>query len=335
MRSVMAKSWLATFPVLAQLVVGGGYLATPGSVLAEEKTAHEQGRAIYNFRCYFCHGYSGDANTLASTYLEPRPRDFTKSSLQNLSRSTMIQVVTHGKAGTAMQSFRQVLSDQEIGWVVDFVRTEFMQNKAVNTRYHTPENGWDNHEKYREAYPFARGELAIDLPWEALTPAQRKGKQLFLSTCITCHDRASVREEGEIWDSKPASFPRFNYDHKSYQFDATSAATPYARHEIAPKLTRLTVQQKEGEQLFQSNCAFCHAADGTAQHWIGRFLEPHPRDLTSTALDGMDKTRLTQVIENGLPGTTMSAWKSVLTQSQIEAVIAYIHVAFHPIKGLN
>ncbi len=42
---------------------------------------HKRERAIYNFRCYFCHGYSGDAKTLASTYLKPQPRDFTSINL--------------------------------------------------------------------------------------------------------------------------------------------------------------------------------------------------------------------------------------------------------------
>ncbi len=52
------------------------------SVSAERAAAqHERGRAIYNFRCYFCHGYSGDAKTLAATYLNPKPRDFTAAPL--------------------------------------------------------------------------------------------------------------------------------------------------------------------------------------------------------------------------------------------------------------
>ena len=37
-----------------------------------KRERHERGRAIYNFRCYFCHGYSGDARTLAATYLQSR-----------------------------------------------------------------------------------------------------------------------------------------------------------------------------------------------------------------------------------------------------------------------
>jgi cytochrome c oxidase cbb3-type subunit 3 len=89
--------------------------------------------------------------------------------------------------------------------------------------------------------------------------------------------------------------------------------------------------EQQGEALFQANCSFCHAADGTARNWIGSFMEPHPRDLTSpAAMSGMTQDRLRTVIHEGLPGTSMPAWKSVLSDPEIEAVIAYVGRAFHP-----
>jgi cytochrome c oxidase cbb3-type subunit 3 len=57
-------------------------------------------------------------------------------------------------------------------------------------------------------------------------------------------------------------------------------------------------------------------------------LNAHPRDLTSTQVADMSTEHLKEVIKNGLPGTTMSAWKSVLADEQIEAVIAYIERVF-------
>jgi cytochrome c oxidase cbb3-type subunit 3 len=88
-----------------------------------------------------------------------------------------------------------------------------------------------------------------------------------------------------------------------------------------------------GERLFQENCAFCHAADGTGKNWIGSFLEPRPRDLTDKAfMSGMTRERLAQTIRDGLPGTSMPAWKSVLTADEIDALVAYIHRAFHPLR---
>jgi cytochrome c oxidase cbb3-type subunit 3 len=248
----------------------------------------------------------------------------------------MVQAVTDGRKGTAMKSFRRTLSNNEIALVVDFVRQEFMTNKAENTRYHTEENGWPNHERYAVAFPFALGEVAIDTPDASLTNQQQLGKRVFLQSCVTCHDRAKVNDEGAIWEMRAVSYPRNQYSHKigesSSGVDATSHASPYAKHEVAPVMADFSAQEKQGEKLFQDNCAFCHAADGTGKNWIGSFLDSHPRNLTDPAFMGtMTRTRLKKVIQDGLPGTTMSAWKHVLKDEEIDSIIAYINRVFHPI----
>ncbi len=249
----------------------------------------------------------------------------------------MLMTVTDGNPGTAMKSFGNTLTREEIELVVDFVRTEFMQRKAENTRYHTAENGWPDHEaKYAPAFPFARGEIPIDTPWESLTPAQQRGKRLFMQSCISCHDRAKVMDEGPIWDPYAVSFPRNNYSHRADgRADAVSGATPFAIHDMTLQIDDLSALEKTGEALWLANCAFCHAADGTGKNWIGSFLEPHPRDLTDGAfMADMDRERLREAIREGLPGTTMPAWKSVLKDAQIEAIMAYISRAFHPVRGI-
>ena len=282
-----------------------------------------------------------------------------------------------------MMAFKRVLKPQEVEAVVDFVRQEFMMaaqkppslspqalsNKAKveNTYYHTLENGWPNHTRYQAAFPFAMGEIPLDTPWESLTPTQRSGKQLFMSSCVTCHEgsRRTPLKDDPMWHPRSLSFPRNGYSHAvqgctsavgagcagaaavqgligrmpetaqqpgTTAVDAVTSATLYAKHDIPPKLANVTAQEKQGEALFQQNCAFCHAADGTGRNWIGSFLQPPPRNLTSaTAMQGMTRTRLKQVIRNGLPGTTMPAWKSVLNDSQINSVVVYVARAFHPL----
>ena len=291
-----------------------------------------RGRNIYNTRCYFCHGYSGNAKTLASTYLSPPPRDFTAADPAKLTRDKMIDAVSHGRKDTAMQSFAGLLSPDDIVAVVEFVRHNFMAGKVgANTYYHTAANGWPDHKRrYGAAYPFALGKIPLDTPWTELTPEQQEGKRLFMSGCITCHDRARVRDSGAIWDPRSVSYPRGGYRPGQSAPDAVSGATPYARHDMAPVFSDLSPQQGLGERLFQKNCAFCHAADGTAGNWIGHFLEPHPRNLTdSKAMAGMTRARLKQVIRDGVANTPMSAWKTVLSDEQIDAVIAYITRAFY------
>ncbi|MGD8569206.1 MAG: c-type cytochrome [Gammaproteobacteria bacterium] len=309
-----------------------------GAAASSQKSHHEQGRGIYNFYCYFCHGYSGNAKTLAASYLDPKPRNFVATPLTSLSREKMIKAVTNGRPGTAMKSFTRSLSASQIEAVVDFVRQEFMIDKAENTRYHTAENGWPDHERYLAAFPFALGKIPIDTPGESLTPEQRLGKRVFLQSCVTCHDRARVNDEGVIWEPKAVSYPRNQFSHQkdnsagTKDVDTTSQASPYAKHEVAPVVAKLTPSQQRGQQLFQDNCAFCHGADGTGRNWIGSFLDSHPRDLTNDQfMAGMTRSRLKAVIRNGLPGTTMSAWKHVLKKQEIESIIDYIDRAFHPV----
>ncbi len=248
----------------------------------------------------------------------------------------MLTAVRKGRPGTAMKSFSNMLSPDEEDAVVDFIRREFMEQGAQNTRYHTAENGWPNHQRYQPAYPFALGSLALDTPDTELSSEQLRGKQLFLTSCISCHDRARVMDEGEIWDKRAVSYPRRHYSHRDENPpptpDTLSGATPYAVHDIPPQLQSPSKLEQEGEQLFQANCAFCHGADGTGKNWIGTFMEPHARDLTNPEfMRSMGRERLKMTIEEGLPGTSMPAWKSVLKQSEIKAIIAYIHRAFHPL----
>jgi cytochrome c oxidase cbb3-type subunit 3 len=302
----------------------------------------ELGRRIYNFRCYYCHGYSGDARTLATTLLTPKPADFTSIPPDALGRERMLNSIRSGRPGTGMMGFANVLKPEEIEAVADFVREEFMIAKRENTRYHIEANGWPNHERYAAAYPFSKGEIALDTPWEQLTPQQAEGKKLFMATCVSCHDRARVNDAQALWESRPVSYPRNQFAPGDYPpaftpgkqqpVDATTSASPYRLHDRVPVLANLSEAERRGETLYQQNCSFCHAADGTSRNWIGSFMEPHPRDLTSPqAMSGMTRTRLRTVIREGLPGTSMPAWKSVMSEQQVEDVIAYVGRAFHPL----
>jgi len=308
--------------------------AGPGSPsgTAERVALIEKGRAVYNFRCYFCHGYSGDGKTLAATYINPAPRNFLAATPATLPQESILAAVREGRPGTAMKSFSSVIPPEEIAAVAAFVFDEFVVRKAPNTRYHTTENGWPNHERYRAAFPFAQGEIALTEPAESLSAELQRGRRLYLESCVSCHDRGKPVADPTTWDSRPLSYPRYNYDHRNPEVDAASSATPYRIHDVPPKLSRPTAIQRQGEALFQENCAFCHAADGTGKNWIGAFLEPHPRNLTDPVfMKEIDRERLTAAIKKGIPGSSMPAWKSVLDDAQISAVIAYIDAAFHPV----
>lgn len=319
--------------LIAAGLIGGCGDAPPPQRAPQATDDLKLGRAVYNFRCYFCHGYSGDARTLAATYLTPPPRNFSQESPETLPLARIEGAVRHGIEGTAMKGFTGLIPETEIAAVSAFVFDEFVRHKRPNTQYHTAANGWPDHTRYAAAFPFARGELSVDTPWEQLTPEQQAGKRLYLASCVSCHDRGKPVSDPVTWEARALSYPRNNYDHRNPAVDATTSATPYRLHDVPPKVPSLSPEGRLGERLFQENCAFCHAADGTGKNWIGAFLEPHPRDLTDPAfMARIDRAHLRRVIRDGLPDTSMPAWKSVLSDREVDAVIAYIDQAFHPVR---
>ncbi|HET9977486.1 MAG TPA: c-type cytochrome [Burkholderiaceae bacterium] len=310
----------------ALLFLLGWDVMAPGEAAPPRQTGdvHELGRRVYNFRCYYCHGYSGDAKTLATSFLVPPPRDFTAAG--TLGEAQIAEAVRHGRAGTAMASFRGVIPESEIDAVAAFVAREFVRERKPNTAYHTPANGWPGHERHAAAFPFARGEIPIDADDASLDATQRAGRHLFMNTCISCHDRARVADAGPAWAARPLSYPRLGFapGDALVPVDAVSSASVYAKHEVAPAIANLTAVEREGQVLFQANCAFCHGADGTGKNWIGQFMEPKARDLTQYSARTMPPELLRERILAGLPGTSMPAWQHVLDGAQIDALAAYI-----------
>ncbi len=283
--------------------------------------AIEQGRALYNFRCYFCHGYSGDAKTVAADQLSPRPRDFTSSP--DLSRQRILAALKDGRPGTAMKSFATLFKPAEMESLSAFILSEFVAKGARNTAYHTPENGWFDHQtRYGLAYPFVLGEIGLSRPLDSLNAKQQSGRALYLDACITCHEAKSA---DPIWESHPHSYQGT----VARTLDAVSAASHYALHDRPPRIEGLSALEAKGKALYEENCAFCHAADGTGKNWIGAFLEPHPRNFTDLGESGhIDDARLDEAILDGIPGSSMPAWRNVLSEEQRLAIAAYVKRAF-------
>jgi cytochrome c oxidase cbb3-type subunit 3 len=301
----------------------------------EETSSESAGRKVYDYYCYQCHGYTGNAETVASAFLSTKPRDFTTSSPGQLSRESMLKTVREGRPGTAMVGFTRVLENNEIESVVDYVRNNLMSHNPLTVRYHTDANGWPDHDRFRDAFPFVTDKNILHIPWEELDARQRKGKRIYMTACLTCHEDGQAKEM-PVWELRAVSFPRKHYSHRIENIDALSGASVHLLHQQTISSVSLDDQGERGQQLYLQNCAFCHAPDGSARNWIGSFLEPRPRDFTANGIvEGMSYHYLQQAILEGIPGTSMPAWKQVLTISQIEDITAYLKQAFGKGKGRN
>lgn len=312
---------IARIIALLALTFAGAVISR--SSAAEPAAPRDTGRALYEYYCYQCHGYAGDGATLAARYLQPPPRKFTALRRSERSRAQMIHSVRHGRPGTGMQSFARVLDEQQSAAVVDYIRNTFMDRGRLKTGYHTAANGWPDHTRHAAAFPFATGELRIDA--RDLTPAQESGRRLFLSACITCHEGRGD-DAAPAWAARVVSYPRnAGTCTPCHRSEVPSAMPDDARHRPAASLAAPTARQLRGRQLFVSNCAFCHAEDGSGGNWIGAFLEPHARDLTQASLRRqLTPEHLRRTILQGLPGTSMPAWRQVLSDADVEALMDYL-----------
>ena len=307
-------------------------IAAAALILPSAALAESDGEAIYRFYCYQCHGYAGDAQTLASTSLSPPPRDFTSVAADEFPIERIVETVLEGREGTGMVSFASVLDEADARAVADYIRASFMSADRIDARYHSPENGWTNHGRYAEAFPFIDGSMPLSTPWESLDDAQRRGRRLYESACVSCHDQPNTGTSDEPeWELRAVSYPRDHFSHREPNPDLVSGASPYAKHDIPPDPSALSAEALAGRPLYQDNCAFCHAADGTGRNWIGSFLEPRPRDFTSPGFRlARDAAAMEQRILHGIPGTSMPAWKDVLSPDEIAAIVAYIRESFRP-----
>jgi len=116
---------------------------------------------------------------------------------------------------------------------------------------------------------------------------------------------------------------------------------------VAPALAGETISAFEGQRLFVSHCMLCHGPDGKGNGPLAKNLGLNPVDMTRTLRSRSD-TILKKII-SGDGGQTISGrdrhniltdampnWGEVLTDSQIDALIAYLRylsTAKHEMMG--
>lgn len=275
-----------------------------------------------------------------------------------MSPERILNAIRLGRPDTAMKGFAGILEESEVQAVAAFVEKALIGCGSPNTRYHTVENGWPEHEaRNAPAFPFVNGTVPVDVAPDSLLPDQRNGLHIFMQSCVICHEGRSdkpdapsaIRPVGDLdavvrevsaGDDEPVrttpplapSYHEYDEhdDNEEHEYERGYGAYEQRNeHDRPPVLSDPTPIEARGEWLYREGCAQCHAADGRGANWIGRFLQPHPPDLTDPAtIIRLNDVRLKQVILDGLADTSMPAFRSVLSPGDADAIAAYMKRAF-------
>ena len=79
----------------------------------------------------------------------------------------------------------------------------------------------------------------------------------------------------------------------------------------------------QGAEIFKTNCEMCHGPQGHGDGPAGQALDPKPRNLAELQTKASDDFLFWRIRE-GKPGTSMVAWKGILTDEQIWQIISFI-----------
>jgi len=98
---------------------------------------------------------------------------------------------------------------------------------------------------------------------------------------------------------------------------------------LSPILGATAQTVSDGGNIYQQYCSVCHGDKGDIATHARQGFYPPPRDFTDPAQTAhMNRELMLAAVRDGRPGTAMAAWRSRLSEGQIEAVIDYIREQF-------
>ncbi len=105
---------------------------------------------------------------------------------------------------------------------------------------------------------------------------------------------------------------------------ATPTALATVPAEYAGKVSPLGADAAvAGAEVFKTNCESCHGPQGHGDGPAGAALDPQPKNLAELQTVATDDYLYWRV-NTGKEGTSMVAWKGVLTDEQIWQAVAFI-----------
>lgn len=301
--------------------------AAPIATQVPGSSAHERGEALYQRHCAACHGVDGGADTPAGRLLEPRPRDFSDPvDMARVTYDRMYHAIKNGRPGTAMAPWGKVLTEIEIGDLIDYI---LVLNRSAPT--------------------LSSEQLSLEV-----------GRRLYEQSCAVCHgvkgeadtEAARVLHPAPRKFADPVEMARVDDGRMYLAIKVGRRGTGMAswEHILSPaeiidvmryirtleqplpaSMTQSDVDLIVGGQIYEHHCVACHGEKGKGNTPLGQALHPPPRDFTSAlAMSSLSDEDLARTIIHGKPGTAMAPWQGVLNAEDVRRVIFFIRQSFSP-----
>ncbi|VGO12106.1 hypothetical protein PDESU_00656 [Pontiella desulfatans] len=87
--------------------------------------------------------------------------------------------------------------------------------------------------------------------------------------------------------------------------------------------------EADGQKLYDTYCVSCHGDDLNGRGKLAPMLDPLPRDFSKGRFVSSYETRFTDSIMEGVGGTSMPAWKNILSDEQVGTLVAFIKEKSH------
>ncbi len=140
-------------------------------------------------------------------------------------------------------------------------------------------------------------------------------------------------KEEEVWKLILFLYDYTGYVPRSWELAEPKGMMDKAGDKPAKKAKSGVLDEEAIVKVYAKRCAQCHGDDGDGQGVGAELMYPKPRDFTlavfkykTTHADNEFPTDddLRKTIRDGLAGTAMPGWKSILSKAEIDGLIQYI-----------
>lgn len=165
------RHMILVFVSLAWSAFGIAQDAHVGKLIGNAK----RGKALYQRYCIYCHGPYGDGRGQSATYLDPKPRDFTKALFKCRSTpsgslpldSDLYDTISRGIHASSMPSWKPLLKQERVD-LIAYIKT------------------------FSSAFQEEKPAAPVEIPQEPMFSPESiaRGAQLFESmNCWSCHGK--------------------------------------------------------------------------------------------------------------------------------------------------